>query len=471
MEAARRQPAVFHTPGHKRGRWVPEVWPAGAGVPWAWDGGDAVWDPQHGDDLQEASEQAARLAARLWGSERAWLLWNGATAGVQAMILAGVPAGGRLLMPRLVHRSAIDALVLADAVPVFVAPRWLPGWGLPLPPAPQDLPREPSVDAVLVTSPTYEGICTDLAAVAQVVGPLPLLVDEAHGAHLAFYPPPAPPTGIGSGAHLVVHGVHKTLPALTQAALLHRTRAPGGPDADRVDRLLAALQSTSPQPALLASLDAARVEMERHGPERVGRAVELGRQARAAIESAGPYRCLAPGDLPAPFRLDETRVTVDVSALGLSGWEAARRLRRQHGVWPEMAGERHLVFILTGADDEGSVGALASALAALDREARAGGRAAAGGRRAAEPAVPPAGPLVMRPRQAALGPARRVRWEEAAGQVSAATVTPYPPGTPLSIPGEMITQEVASFALEMSSRGALLRGCPGSGREVWVVDA
>lgn len=501
--AAGRRPAVFHTPGHKRGRWVPSGLLPATGIPWAWDGGDAVWDPERGHDLITVAEEAARLAARAWGSQRTWFLWNGATAGVLAMMLASVPAGGRLLLPRVVHRSVIDALVLADADPVFIPPRWLDGWGIALPPTAEDLlsatgapagasaagddgggrPGRPTAGfhAALVTSPTYEGICPDLAALAQAVRPAPLLVDEAHGAHLAFYPPPAPPTGLRSGAQLVVHGAHKTLPVLTQAGLLHWTGAVGFPDADRVGRMLAFVQSTSPQPALLASLDAARQEMERDGARRVGRAVELARRARAAIEASGPYRCLKPQDLPPPFTLDETRLSVDVTALGLSGWEAARELIGRHGVWPEMAGVGHLVFIITGADDESSVQALVSALAALAGAARssAGRPSPASDGLAAVGAlvgflqghVPAPGPLVMRPRQAALGPVRRVPWTRAAGHVAAATVTPYPPGTPLLIPGEMITDEVAACALELGARGATLRGCPGSGQEVWVVDA
>lgn len=511
-EAAGRQPAVFHTPGHKRGRWVPSGLLPATGVPWAWDGGDAVWHPGRGHDLAEAAEEAGRLAAQVWGSERTWFLWNGATAGVLAMVLASVPASGRLLLPRCVHRSVIDALVLADAEPVFLPPRWLGGWDIVLPPTAEDVlsavgaradeassaggvagggacaghaaawsSRPPaSLDAALVTSPTYEGICTDLAAIAAAIRPAPLLVDEAHGAHLAFYPPPAPPAGLKSGAQLVVHGAHKTLPVLTQAGLLHWTGAVDFPDADRVGRLLAALQSTSPQPALLVSLDAARWEMERHGSQRIGRAVELARRARAAIEASGPYRCLKPRDLPPPFTLDETRLSVDVTGLGMSGWEAARALVERYGVWPEMAGFGHLLFILSGADDESSVQALVSALAGLAREVVPGasGNGATSGSPAAKAAqdrsvrkMPPPGPLVMRPRQAALGPVRRLPWARAVGHVVAATVTPYPPGTPLSIPGEMITDEIAAYALELGARGATLRGCPGSGREVWVVDA
>lgn len=456
-----------------------------AGVPWAWDGGDAVWYAGHGHALAEAAEEAARLVAAAWGSRRSWLLWNGATAGVLAMVTASVPEGGRLLMPRCVHRSAVDALVLAGAEPVFLPPRWLEGWGIPLPPGPQDVAQAreasdgtPGPDAVLLTSPTYEGICADLAGIARTVHPLPLLVDEAHGAHLAFWPEPGPPSGIRSGAQLVVHGAHKTLPVLTQAGLLHWTGAVEWPDAERVERLLSSLQSTSPQPALLASLDAARAEMEARGRQSVARTVDLARRARALIEGCGPYRCLRPEDLPPGCYLDETRLVVDVSALGLPGWAAASALAERHGVWAEMAGFAHLVFILTGADDEQSVSDLVSGLAALARQGAGAGPdgvgvpGAARGRAAGRaPQPPPPGPMVMRPRAAALARARRLPWRHAVGEVAAATVAVYPPGTPLVIPGEMITDEAAGWACELKALGAALRGCDEGGDEVWVVDA
>lgn len=440
---------------------------------WAWDGGDTVWAPQYGHDLSEAAQAAADLAARVWGSRRCWFLWNGATAGVLAMVLASVRPGGRLVLPRSVHRSVLDALVFADAEPVFLPSRWLGGWELPLPPAAADVPAGP-FDGALVTSPTYEGICPDLFALAQAAGPAPLLVDEAHGTHLAFYPAPAPPTALRSGAHLVVHGAHKTLPVLTQAAMLHWMGTASEPDAERVARFVAMVQSTSPQPALLCSLDAARVEMEAHGAERVGRAVELARAARRALEKSGPYRCLLPADLPAPFVMDETRLVVSTRSLGLAGWQAKRLLEERWNVWPEMAGMWHLVFIFTGADDAQSVQALALALAELARDAAAGvvGHDGAAGLGAGVQAgaMPAPGPRVMRPRQAALGRARKVPWEQAAGAVSAATVTPYPPGTPLLIPGEMITSEAAEYARTVLALGASIRGCPDHGRNVWVMD-
>lgn len=523
-EAAERKPAVFHTPGHKRGRWRSDdaVLPA-AGLLWSWDGGDAVWSPVHRHRLAELIEEAGRLAARVWGAERTWLLWNGATAGVLAMVAAAVGPGAELVLPREVHRSAIDALVLSGGRPVFVPPRWLEGWELPLPPLARDVAaaladREGSRarpgPAVLAVNPTYYGVCPNLAEMVRVARPRPVLVDEAHGAHLPFYPGRALPHGLASGARLVVHSAHKTLAALTQAALLHLGQTENGdpaePPASRVGMFLGMLQSTSPQPALLVSLDALRGQLERNGEQAVAAAVEAARQARAGIMAAGPFRCLGPGDLPAPWALDETRLVVDVTGAGLTGLQAFRFLVEEANVWPEMADFRRVVFIFTaadadaaaanahtaaaeaaaaaGADAAGACGVaadteaavasspvrrLVSAFAALwqaAREGRVGARRP--GRMVLPERLPPPGPQVLTPREAVLGRVRRVAWSEACGEVSADLVTPYPPGTPLLVPGERIGAEVVEWARQARACGWELRGIGGSGEAgVYVVDA
>lgn len=482
--AAERRPAVFHTPGHKRGSWVSL---AGGmprdGFPWAWDGGDAVWDPAADHDLSGVARAAAVQAARVWGSAATWFLWNGATAGVLAAVLAVARPGMRLLLPRLhAHRSLIDAMVLAGAEPAFVASGWLEGWDLPLPPAPDRfasaLRQGGPVAGAVAVSPTYQGICAPLERLASTVHPQPLIVDEAHGAHLAFYPRPAPPSGLSSGAHLVVHGSHKTLPVLTQAAMLHWTgAAPAGPGMARVERFLEMVQSTSPQPALLASLDAARVELERFGHRRVARAVELARDARRAIASHTPLRCLSPEDLPDPYVLDETRLVVDVGPLEVAAGAAQRWLIEARGVWPEMASGHHLVFVLTGADDSGTVARLVDSLRDLGREVRAGAldsAAPSGLARRGETGWcaarwPTPGEQVLGVREAAMGETVMVPWEAAAGAVSASVVAPYPPGVALLVPGEKITGEVVECVRELLAQGGSLRGCPDGGRQVWVV--
>ncbi len=524
-EAAERRPAVFHTPGHKRGRWRSDdaVLPA-AGLLWSWDGGDAVWSPAHGHRLAELIEEAGRLAARVWGAERTWFLWNGATAGVLAMVAATVGPGGELVLPREVHRSAIDALVLSGGRPVFVPPRWLEGWELPLPPLARDVAaaladrkgsRARWGPAVLAVNPTYYGVCPDLAEMVRVARPRPVLVDEAHGAHLPFYPGRALPHGLASGARLVVHSAHKTLAALTQAALLHLGKTehadPAEPAESRVGMFLGMLQSTSPQPALLVSLDALRGQLQRNGERAVAAAVEAARQARAGIVAAGPFRCLAPADLPGPWALDETRLVVDVTGAGLTGLQAFRFLVEEANVWPEMADFRRVVFIFTAADaDVGAaradtfaaggeaaafaeadaataglagdaeaavasspVGRLVSAFAALWEAAREGRLGAARpGRMMLPQRLPPPGPQVLTPREAVMGRVRRVPWSEACGEVSADLVTPYPPGTPLLVPGERIGAEVVEWARQALACGWELRGTGGSAESgVYVVDA
>ena len=496
-QAAEREPAVFHTPGHKRGRWTgAQLGLAAPGFFWAWDGGDAVWAPEQGHRLNALVDDAAGRSAALWGASRSWLLWNGATAGVLAMVLAATGPGQVLVLPRDVHRSALAALVLSGARPVFVPSPVMADWDLPLPPTSREVEaalraagvataspaRSP---AVLTVSPTYYGVIPDLPALVRVASPGPLLVDEAHGSHLAFAD--GLPCGLGSGACLVVHGTHKTLCAPTQTGLLHMGRPPGQgglqwPGPERVAACLAMVQSTSPHPLLLAALDELEGVLRREGRPRVQAAADAARLARERIEAVGPFRCLKPQDLPPPWRLDETRLVVDVAACGLTGFDAYRFLVERHNVWPEMADGRRVVFIFTGADEPSSAERLGEAFEALYRE-RAGrpGPAAREGwapGRAPLPHVeprgpaglPPAGELVLTPREAVLGPSRWVRWEQAAGEVAADAVTPYPPGTPVVVPGERIGGEVARWALAAAAAGAELRGWMGDCSEgLWVV--
>ena len=476
-EAAERAPAVYHTPGHKRGRWTGRrLGQAEAGRFWAWDGGDAVWAPGYHHRIGRLVDELAARCARTWGADRSWLLWNGATAGVLAMVAACAGPGQPVILPRRAHRSALAALVLSGARPLFVEEPLLAGWELPLPPGPAEVaavPGGPGSAPVLAVSPTYYGILPDLAALARVAAPHPLLVDEAHGAHLAFAA--HLPRGLACGACLVTHGTHKTLCAPTQTGLLHWARPPRPaearrwPQPERVAAFLSMVQSTSPHPLLLAALEDLEQTLREEGQQRVARALEAARLAREAVEAQGPFRCLRPGDVPAPWRLDESRLVVDLRGAGISGFAAQTFLMEQANVWPEMADARHLVFIFTGADDPGSARRLGEAFRALYRARHQLASAPAEGERLSV-RLPAPGPAELTPQQALAARRRWVRWEQAVGEVAADLVTPYPPGAPLVVPGERVSSELAAWARAAARAGAELRGWMGEcGEGLWVV--
>jgi len=348
-----RPHAPFYAPGHKRGQ--------GASPRLRQLLGPQVLQV----DLPELPEldnlfapegviQAAqKLAAAAFGADQTFFLANGSTCGIEAAILATCGPGEKIIVPRNAHRSVLAGLVLAGAMPVFVEPEYSPTLGLVLglsvDAIATTLHHHPDTRAVLLVSPTYHGICSDLAAIAALTQAhqIPLLVDEAHGAHFAFHPE-LPATALSQGADLVVQSTHKVLGALTQASMLH-TRG------DRVDqsRLQTALQltqSTSPSYLLLASLDAARHQMATGGEALLAETLALVRGMRSRLTQLSPLRVISPGDgLPygSVQALDLTRLTVDVSGLGITGLEADEILHGELGVTAELPELRHLTFIVS----------------------------------------------------------------------------------------------------------------------------
>ena len=265
---ANRASAAFYTPGHKRGQGISNRHRALFG--------EAVFRA----DLPELPEldnlfapegviaQAQMLAAQAFGAEQTWFLANGSTCGVQAAILATCGPGDKLILPRNVHTSAISGLVLSGAMPIYVQPSYSADWDMPMQVEAATievaLRAHPDAKAVLIVSPTYQGICSDLEAIAHLTHSynIPLLVDEAHGPHFAFHEQ-LPPAALSAGADIAVQSAHKVLSAFTQAAMLH---AQGSRvDKNRLSRCLQLTQSTSPSYLLLGSLDAARHQMATEG--------------------------------------------------------------------------------------------------------------------------------------------------------------------------------------------------------------
>lgn len=474
----------FHTPGHKLGRGGPDPLVELLGVAaLRHDPSDQAGGAQAPADTGALLAEAEARAARWAGARRTWFLWNGTTSGIHAMLLAACPPGSRVALPRACHVSAVGALILGDLLPVFLPDGWDPVLELPLPPGPgayrQALADFPDIRALLVVRPTYYGLAVHLpgiAAAAARAGAL-LLVDEAHGAHFGLHPR-LPRPALALGADLVAQSTHKTLGALTQASMLHLAGQRLPPE--RVERVLGLLLSTSPSSLLLASLDAARAQAEGCGRERLAVVLQALDEVRHELRRGGlaPLTALDAEAVAAHgLELDPCRLVIDMSGTGMSGLEAMVALRRL-GVQLEMADARYAVALGAIGDDAGSVAALEAALRqlalAVAGARRGGGGATRGrqGRAAGGGPPPPPGRQVLPPRRAFLGAARPVAWERAVGAVSADWVAPYPPGTPLLVPGEEITRELVRHVVEGRAGWAALRSGWGSdGCRVWVVEA
>ncbi|MGI0486957.1 aminotransferase class I/II-fold pyridoxal phosphate-dependent enzyme, partial [Pantanalinema rosaneae CENA516] len=349
---ADRTYAPFHTPGHKRGQGMGRSLLDLLGVQAS--RADLPELPEL-DNLfapQGVIQAAQTLAAEAFGADQTWFLVNGSTSGVIAMILATCDPGDKIILPRNVHQSAISGLILSGAVPIFVQPEYDPEWDLAHGVTPTTiaaaLAQHPDAKAVFVVYPTYYGTCSDLATISEIThhANIPLLVDEAHGAHFAFHPD-FPTPALVANADLTVQSTHKTLSALTQAAMLHQRG--GRVDGDRISRALQLVQSTSPNYLLLASLDAARQQMATVGKDVMARTLQLADQARSRLSQIPGLRLLQPEQATTPgfCMLDRTRLTVNVAGLGIDGFTADEILHQQLGVTCELPTLRHLTFIVS----------------------------------------------------------------------------------------------------------------------------
>lgn len=421
-------------------------------------------------DADALLADAERRAADFYGTDWCAFSVGGATHGNQALALAVGRPGDEVVVSRTLHRSMLLGLVLAGLVPVWVRPRLDEETGLPTAIEPDAvraaLAAHPGACAVMVTDPSYVGVCGDLPGLAAVAhdGGVPLVVDAAWGAHFGLHPD-LPTHPLAAGADAVVTSAHKSLLAANQGAyVLAHTRAAGGLlDGARLRRALEASRTTSPSGMILASLDGSRALLAARGEELAGALVELVADARTALAMpggpshvpglacwtgpAGPARRVGP-DAPAPSRFDPAKLVLLLAGTGAHGRAVGDDLDAA-GVPVEMADRDLLVPMVTMADDAQSLAALLEALGTSLRRHYGPAR---------EPSPHPAWTVepeqVVSPREAFFADTERVAWAQAAGRVCAEVIAPYPPGVPVLAPGERIAEEALTALSQAKADGA-----------------
>jgi arginine/lysine/ornithine decarboxylase len=455
----------FSTPGHKGGRGMDPAVAAALGhqtflhdLPLA--GGV--------DNLRLTGDvlgQAERLAADAFGADRTIFLVNGSTISNQVALLSVAGPGDEVVMARNIHKSMQAALVLSGSRPVYVYPRHDAELEIAHGVVPEDLAAvldaHPRARAAVVVSPTYFGVTSDTRRLADLCHErgLPLIVDEAWGAHLPFHPD-LPDGAMACGADAGITSIHKLLSGITQASVLN-VRS-GRIDIVRVETWAGMLQTTSPAALILASIDGVRRQMVQRGPELLQRTLTLGSHARAALNAVPGLAVLGPEVLGRPGAVgwDPTVLVIDVRDAGLSGYEAETWLRLHGPISLDLSDHRRVIARLTIGDDEETVGRLIDALRRLVAEA-------AGSRRCrSEADTAPqrisladlATESLMTPREAAVSPARYVPLAAARGRVAAGVITPYPPGIPVLAPGERITPAIVEYLTAGLTRGMYVSG-------------
>ncbi len=450
----------FYTPGHKRGSGMNQLlldqW--GTDV-FGWD----LPELPGLDNLQAPAgiiEQAQLLAAEVFGAQQTWFLVNGSTTGVIAAILATVGEGEKIILPRNMHSSVISGLIHAGAIPIFINPAYDQDLDLAhgITPAAVKFALEQHSDAkaVMVVYPTYYGACSDLATIAAIVHSyqIPLLVDEAHGAHFGFHPD-LPPAALTLGADLTVQSTHKLLGSLTQSAMLHVNS--NLINIDKISRSLRLLQSTSPSYLLLASLDAARQQMAVNGQELMSQTIELAQLARtkiAQIDRLSVVELATP--TPGCKYLDPTRLTVTVTDLNLTGFAADEILTTELGIVAELPSIQHLTFIISLGNCQADIDQLIWALTELATHHAVNAPLSLPSIELPNHVLTE---MVMTPRQADRSTQISVPIDRAVGRVSAESVCPYPPGIPVLIPGEIITVAALNYLQQILELGGELVGC------------
>jgi arginine decarboxylase len=463
-EYAARDPARLHVPGHKGGPGAAPKLVRALGeralsldIPALTRGIDV------GTTLPTPFERAQLLAAQAWGARRAWFLINGASQGNIAAGLALAHRGERVVLQRNAHSSTIDALVLSGLRPTFAAPEVDPELGIAhcLTPAAlaAALDATPGAVGAWIVSPTYFGAVADVRSLAEVAHAreVPLIVDEAWGAHLAFHER-LPEHALALGADLVISSTHKLVGSLTQSAILHLGNGPAGLiDEDAVDRAVTLTESTSPNSLLMASLDAARSYAALHGRELLTHIIDVLAETREQIRQIGGLEVLDERLVgrSGVFAYDPLRLAIDLRGVGATGYELAPLLREIGDINLELSG-RHVLVAVFGMGERALpearrlVRAMRTVVERVGRDPRGADESFA--------APPPWGELVMTPREAYLGRQEVLAADEAAGRVAAESLATYPPGIPNVLPGERLTAETLQYIRRTLEQGGSVRG-------------
>ena len=358
----------LHTPGHKGGRGMQRLLRQELG-------GSVQMDVSLMSELDDIHEpetyikDAQELAAQTYGSDACFWAVNGTSQAIHAMLLTALNPGEKLLLPRNAHRSVAGGLVLGGIEAVYLQPEYQPEFGIQIQVTVQQieaaLAQYSKIKAVLLTSPNYYGVAADVRAIAACCHAhnAVLLVDEAHGPHLGFSEL-LPPSALQCGADACAQSTHKILGAMTQCSMLHVQGA--RLDLQRAADVMSLLTTTSPNYLLMASLDAARAQVQTYGGEMAAAAVQAAAKLRRLCASYSGLRVMEAADCGG-LQLDSTKVTVNFAAWGYTGVEVGE-LFREARVAVELVDAYNVLFLVTYADvttdyDE----ALARIAAVLDK--------------------------------------------------------------------------------------------------------
>lgn len=445
----------LHTPGHKGGRGMQRLLRNELGASVQLD----VSLMSELDDIHEPEtyiKEAQKLAAQTYGSDACFWAVNGTSQAIHAMLLTALNPGEKLLLPRNAHRSVAGGLVLGGIEVTYMQPEFNEKFGLQMQVSPQQIEQalheDSSIKAVLLTSPNYYGVAADVRAIADIchAHDVVLLVDEAHGPHLGFSEL-LPPSALQCGADACAQSTHKILGAMTQCSMLHVQGK--RLDLQRAADMMSVLTTTSPNYLLMASLDAARAQVQAYGSKMVENAVCAAQKLRQLCASHQGLCVLEESDCHG-LRLDKTKVTINFANWGYTGVEVGDALREAR-VAVELVDAQNVLLLVTYADNtsdyDEALARIDAVLCALEAHKRTPGKL-----NAMQPV--PVTTAVMSLRNVFYSTKQAVPLSETVGKICGEQVSFYPPGIPVLLPGERVTEEIIAYCQEQKALGLPVSG-------------
>ncbi|WP_182199037.1 aminotransferase class I/II-fold pyridoxal phosphate-dependent enzyme [Paraliobacillus salinarum] len=455
---ANNNPIPFHIPGHKKGRGMEEQFRNFIGE-------NALSidliniNPL--DDLHHPSgiiKEAQDLAAEAFGADYTFFSVQGTSGAIMAMVMSVCGPGDKIIVPRNIHKSVTTALIFAGAIPIFIHPELDNQLGIAHGITPESVERaikaHPDAKGVFVINPTYFGIAADLKRIVSIshAHDIPVLVDEAHGIHIHFHDA-LPISAMQAGADLAATSVHKLGGSLTQSSVLNMKK--GLVSQEKVQTILSMLTTTSTSYILLASLDVARKQLAVSGKKLISKVIDLAAETRMAINQI-PH-LYSPGDeiigTTATFDFDPTKVIISVKKLGITGYDVEKWLRANYNIEVELSDMYNILCIITPGDTSFETNKLVEALRHLSSiyQAKASNKEI-------EVTIPLIPKLSMSPRDAFYSQAETIFLKDSAGRISAESIMVYPPGIPIFIPGEIITEDNLAYIEKNVRTGLPVQG-------------
>lgn len=453
-----RDTLPFHVPGHKKGVGIDKEFKNFIGEnPFKID----VTVFKLVDSLHHPTgpiKKAQELVADAYESHASFFSIHGTSGAIQAMILAVVNDGDKIIVPRNVHKSVTSGIILSGAVPVFMEPEIDKKLGIAHGVKPETvektLKENPDAKAVLIINPTYYGVATDIKKIADIVHSydIPLIVDEAHGPHLAFSEK-LPMSALKAGADICAQSTHKIIGSLTQGSLLHVKSKYVDPK--RAQQILNLMQTTSPSYIIMASLDCARRQIALEGKDLLQKTIELCKYTRDEINKIPGFYCFGEEVLgkPGSYSFDPTKLTISSRELGITGFELDMILADKYHIQMELSDFYNVLAVGSFGDTKEGMDRLLSALKEISNDYY-------GKKESVQdfldiPAIPR---KILNPREAFYSDKISIPLNESIGKISGEFLLAYPPGIPVLCPGEEITQEVVDYVHDLKRANLYVQG-------------